>query len=73
MQDCGFNAPYATVIELEQKHLECREEAIKLFMQTQNVSCDEFSQPFLEELKNQLEVFYRFCFFKYVIKERIIS
>lgn len=56
MQVCGGESPYVSVDELEQKHLESRDEALQLFIQTRKMGGDEFSQSFLEKLDEELGV-----------------
>lgn len=53
---CGGDAPYMNTNSLEEEHLRCRGEAIRVFKQAKKMGGAELSLQFLDRLEQDIEV-----------------
>lgn len=53
---CGGDMPFISTAELEQEHLEARNEAVRCFKNTKKMGGSEYSLEFLEKLDNEITV-----------------
>jgi atlastin len=57
MQDvCGGDMPFISTAELEQEHLQARNEAVRCFKKAKKMGGAEYSLEFLEKLDAEITV-----------------
>lgn len=56
---CGGDAPYLNTATLEEEHLRCRRDAIKLFRETRKMGGSDFSMQYLDKLDSDITVIFR--------------
>uniref|UniRef100_A0A8C3KU48 Atlastin-1 n=1 Tax=Calidris pygmaea TaxID=425635 RepID=A0A8C3KU48_9CHAR len=55
---CGGDKPFLAPSDLQTKHLELKEEAVKLFRGVKKMGGEEFSRRYLQQLENEIDELY---------------
>ncbi|XP_032631569.1 atlastin-1 [Chelonoidis abingdonii] len=55
---CGGDRPFLAPSDLQNKHLELKEEAVKLFRGVKKMGGEEFSRRYLQQLENEIDELY---------------
>nr|XP_013813850.1 PREDICTED: uncharacterized protein LOC106497442 [Apteryx mantelli mantelli] len=55
---CGGDKPFLAPSDLQSKHLELKEEAVKLFRGVKKMGGEEFSRRYLQQLENEIDELY---------------
>ncbi|XP_062904670.1 atlastin-1 isoform X1 [Mobula hypostoma] len=55
---CGGDRPFLAPTDLQNKHLELREEAVRLFRGVKKMGGEEFSRRYLQQLENEVDELY---------------
>ncbi|XP_069772717.1 atlastin-1 isoform X1 [Narcine bancroftii] len=55
---CGGDRPFLAPTDLQNKHLELREEAVKLFRGVKKMGGEEFSRRYLQQLESEIDELY---------------
>uniref|UniRef100_A0A8C3IC39 Atlastin GTPase 1 n=1 Tax=Chrysemys picta bellii TaxID=8478 RepID=A0A8C3IC39_CHRPI len=58
LQVCGGDRPFLAPSDLQNKHLELKEEAVKLFRGVKKMGGEEFSRRYLQQLENEIDELY---------------
>lgn len=58
MQVCGGDKPFLAPSDLQTKHVELKEEAVKLFRGVKKMGGEEFSRRYLQQLENEIDELY---------------
>ncbi|NXW52293.1 ATLA1 protein, partial [Nyctiprogne leucopyga] len=57
-QVCGGDKPFLAPSDLQTKHMELKEEAVKLFRGVKKMGGEEFSRRYLQQLENEIDELY---------------